>query len=292
MPTLRALVIIVTFLIFTLFSIVWQQSLLLLKSKWRKTFPPFYHGLLCRLLGIRVAVIGKPVQDRGVLMVANHCSYLDMTILSSVARVSFVARQDVGRWPLFGTMTRLQESVFIERERRSSSGRARDAIRDRLRAGDALVLFPEGTSSDGNRLLPFKSALMGAVETELETDAAGRPRFAPVQPVTIAYVGLHGMPIGREDRPLFAWYGDMELLPHLWELMKAGPLDVTVEFHEPIAVEGAGGRKQIAAQAEAVVRRGLVRALSGGRAADAGQPTPEARAGDMPGGLVGDALRP
>ena len=92
------------------------------------------------------------------------------------------------------------------------------------------MLFPEGTSSDGNRVLPFKSALMGAAEAEM----ARRPAHVTVQPVSTAYTGIHGMPMGRENRPLFAWYGDMELVPHLWEALKTGPLDVVVEFHPPL----------------------------------------------------------
>jgi 1-acyl-sn-glycerol-3-phosphate acyltransferase len=170
-------------------------------------------------------------------------------------------------------MAKLQETVFIMRSRRSRAGESRDIIRERLREGDALVLFAEGTSTDGNRVIAFKSSLMGAVEAQRGTDPAGIVHTVPVQPFSIAYVGMHGMPLGREDRPYYAWYGDMELLPHLWEGLKAGPLDVVVEFHPPIAVDGLGGRKKIAALAEEKVRSGLRRALAGGRpGASAGKP--------------------
>ena len=140
---------------------------------------------------------------------------------------------------------------------------ARDQLRERLQAGDALVLFPEGTSNDGNRVLPFKSALMGAVESEVGTDAKGQIRHVPVQPVSISYVGFHGMPMGRENRPLFAWYGDMELLPHLWEAVTAGPVNVVIEFHPPMSIDDVGGRKPLAARAEAIIRQGQALALAG-----------------------------
>jgi 1-acyl-sn-glycerol-3-phosphate acyltransferase len=104
---------------------------------------------------------------------------------------------------------------------------------------------------------------MGAAEAVLGTDAAGQPVYVPVQPVSVAYIGLYGMPMGRENRPLFAWYGDMELVPHLWEAVKTGPIEVTIIFHEPMTVADAGGRKKLAAIAEDVVRRGQVRALAG-----------------------------
>jgi lyso-ornithine lipid O-acyltransferase len=276
MPTLRAFFILTVFLFVTLFSMFWQKLLLRFKLKQRKTFPNHFHRFLRKLFGIRITVIGKPIQDRGVLMVGNHASYLDILIISSIARVSFVGRNDVEDWPLFGTMAKLQETVFVVRSRRSGAGESRDIIRERLRDGDALVLFPEGTTTDGNRVMTFKSSLLGAVETEMGTDPAGHARTVPVQPFSIAYVGRHGMPLGREDRPCYAWYGDMELLPHLWEGLKAGPLDVVVEFYPPIAVDGLGGRKKIAALAEATVRNGLRRALAGGRpGASASKPAAE-----------------
>ena len=265
MPTLRAFFILAIFLFVTLLAMFWQKFLLRFNLKQRKTFPNRFHRFLCKLFGIRITVIGKPIQDRGVLMVGNHSSYFDILIISAIARVSFVGRSDVAHWPLFGTMAKLQETVFIMRSRRSRAGESRDIIRERLREGDALVLFAEGTSTDGNRVIAFKSSLMGAVEAQRGTDPAGIVHTVPVQPFSIAYVGMHGMPLSREDRPLYAWYGDMELLPHLWEGLKAGPLDVMVEFHPPIAVDG--GRKKIAALAEETVRSGLRRALSGGRSA-------------------------
>jgi 1-acyl-sn-glycerol-3-phosphate acyltransferase len=263
MPRLRALAILAAFLILTVAGIPVQVLSLRLRLRLRKTYPHRYHQLLARLFGVRITVLGKPIQDRGVLMVANHTSYFDILVLSASACVSFVAKKEVNDWPFFGLMSRLQESVFVERDKRSQAMASRDLIRDRLKSGDALVLFPEGTSTDGNHVRPFKSALMGAVETEIGSDAEGRVRYVPVQPVSIAYVGMNGMPMGREFRPLFAWYGDMDMIPHLWEALKAGPFDVTVEFHPPITVDSAGGRKQIAVLAESMVRRGQMRALHG-----------------------------
>lgn len=263
MSTLRAFVLALGFLCLTLFGITVQYVSLGLKLRSARTFPQTYHRALSRLFGFRITVLGEPVQDRGVLMVANHTSYFDIIIMGAAAHVCFVARRDVNSWPLFGLMSRLQRSVFIERTRRHTTGEARDALRDRLCEGDAIVLFPEGTTTDGNRVIAFKSALMSAAETELGKDAAGNPLFAPVQPVSVSYVALYGVPLGRENRPLFAWYGDMELLPHLWEALKAGPLDVVVEFHPPLTVGPGRGRKELAALAEAVVREGQRRALGG-----------------------------
>jgi 1-acyl-sn-glycerol-3-phosphate acyltransferase len=202
MGSLRAACILGTFLLSALVVIPYQSFAMRFKTLGYKSIPQRYQRFLSRVFGIRVTIIGKPVQDRGVLMVSNHTSYLDIVALGGIARVSFVAKSEVAKWPLFGTFARLQRTVFVERERRSQTGVSRDQIRDRLLEGDALVLFPEGTSNDGNRVLPFKSALMGAAESQIGTAASGEPVYVPVQPVSISYVGVHGIPMGRENRPL------------------------------------------------------------------------------------------
>jgi 1-acyl-sn-glycerol-3-phosphate acyltransferase len=261
----RAVSILVVFLLVTLVLIPWQETAIRFKLRRRKTFPNRYHRFLCRLFGIRVTVLGRPVQSRGVLMVANHTSYFDILVFSAAARVSFIAKHEVANWPLFGTLARLQETVFIQREKRSQTAEARDLIRKRLLDGDALVLFPEGTSDDGNKVLPFKSSLLGAAELELGTDSQGRTRHVPIQPVSIAYIGLYGLPMGRDMRPLIAWYGDMELIPHLWEALKTGPLEAVVEFHETLGLDAEANRKTLALAAEVRVRRGQALALAGAR---------------------------
>ncbi|HEY3637483.1 MAG TPA: 1-acyl-sn-glycerol-3-phosphate acyltransferase [Rhizomicrobium sp.] len=263
MQVLRAAGILFVFLFVTFLLIPWQESALRLRLKRRKTFPHRYHVFLCRLFGIRVTVVGEPIQSRGVLMVANHTSYFDILVFSAAARVSFIAKAEVKGWPLAGTLARLQETVFIAREKRAQTGVARDVISQRLIDGDALILFPEGTSDDGNRVLPFKSALLGAAETEIGTDADGRPRHVPVQPVSISYVGFYGLPMGRDMRPLFAWYADMDLVPHLWEALTMGPFEAVVEFHQPLTIDETGGRKALAGIAETIIRRGQARALAG-----------------------------
>ena len=261
MATLRAVAIIVVFVAVTLLLIPVQWLLVRFHSGWRRRLPHHYHRFLCRLMGTRITVLGTPVTG-GVLMTANHTGWLDIPILSAVAPVSFVAKQEVGSWKFFGTLARLQRTIFIRRER-AKALEDRDNIRRRLIDGDALVVFPEGTSSDGNRVLSFKSALLSAAEVAVGEDETHRAIHVPVQPVSVAYVGLHGLPMGRENRPFFAWYGDMELVPHLWEAFELGPIDVVVELHKPLTVDEAGGRKELAVAAEAAVRNGVIRALSG-----------------------------
>jgi 1-acyl-sn-glycerol-3-phosphate acyltransferase len=257
MARLRATILLAAFLAVTFLGMPVQWLLLKLKSRTARIFPHHYHRLVAAIFGIHIRVIGKPVTGEGLLLVANHTSWADIIIFSAAAPLSFVAKAEVAGWPFFGTLARLQRTVFVERERRSATGEVRDAIRERLLDGDTLLLFPEGTSNDGNRILPFKSALLGAAQARLANGA-----HVKVQPVSAAFTGLHGLPMGRENRPLFAWYGDMEMVPHLWEALLAGPLDVVVQFHEPLSLDSMD-RKTLAASARKTVQAGLSQALAG-----------------------------
>jgi 1-acyl-sn-glycerol-3-phosphate acyltransferase len=234
-----------------------------------KRLPRFYHRVCCRLLGIQVRVQGAPHREHPVLFVANHTSYLDITVLGSVIAGSFVAKAEIANWPFFGLLAKLQRTVFIDR-RGSKAARHRDEIGARLEAGDDLILFPEGTSSDGNRVLPFKSALFSVAERQVQ----GRP--ITVQPVSVAYTHIDGLPLGREWRPQVAWYGDMDLGDHIWNLIALGKLTVEIAFHAPfsmaeMAVADATPsvlRKRMADLSQAIVSDGHAAALfaSGRRA--------------------------
>jgi len=238
---------------------------LALRRPWTATLPRFYHRWCCRILGLRVRRIGRPTQARPVLFAVNHISYLDITVLGSLLPVSFIAKREVAGWPLFGWLARLQRSVFIDRQVRSTREQ-RDSIADRLAANEALILFAEGTSSDGNRILPFKSALFSVADHA----ASGA---VTVQPVSIAYTRLDGMPIGRRLRPLFAWYGSMAMAPHLWTMIGLGTVEIVVEFHRPTTLVECGSRKLLARYCEERVAAGLASAVSGRRRPPPGRRT-------------------
>jgi 1-acyl-sn-glycerol-3-phosphate acyltransferase len=221
-----------------------------------RSLPRFYHRVMTRVMGFDVVVSGTPVETAPVLFVGNHVSYLDITVLGSVIETSFIAKAEIADWPLFGWLAKLQRSVFVER-RSARAGAQRDEIAERLAAGDNLVLFPEGTSDDGIHVLPFRSALFGVAEREV----AGRP--LTVQPFSIAYTRLHGVPIGREWQPIYAWYGDMDLRSHMWRVLGLGRARVDLMFHPPVTLPAFGSRKALADHCFAAVRDGVLRAHSG-----------------------------
>jgi 1-acyl-sn-glycerol-3-phosphate acyltransferase len=248
----------IAYIAWTLPAMPIQAFFLLARMPGRVTFPVFYHRICCRILGLKLEVHGRPVKKRPSLLVANHTSYLDIEVLGSLIGGCFVAKSEVADWPLFGWLARLQRTVFVDR-RRGSTGDQRDQINERLEGGDRLILFPEGTSSDGNRVLPFKSALFSVAERRVDDEPL------TVQPVSVAYARFSNLPMDRDLRPYFAWYGDMYLATHVWRMVKLGGATVVVQFHDPVTIETAGGtRRALAEHCHGVVADGVATALTGG----------------------------
>lgn len=227
------------FLLWTLPSAVLQAALIRLPGDGKRRFARLYWAGVCRLLGLRRRVVGERAESRGrpVLFVANHTSWLDVPALGGTLTACFVAKSEVGTWPGVRVIARLGRTVFVSR-RASETGRERDGMRARLAAGDDLILFPEGTSSDGARVLPFRSAFLAVAE------GADPPL---VQPVSVVYDRLDGLPTGRTARPVSSWYGDMDLGSHFYRLARHRSLRATIVLHPPLDPADFPGRKALAA---------------------------------------------
>jgi lyso-ornithine lipid O-acyltransferase len=262
---LRVFGVLVVFAIVTLPLMPLQWLAVVLKRPLRRRLPVFYHRFLCRLLGVRVRCTGAPVDQRPLLIVANHSSWLDISIITACAPVIFVAKAEIARWPFFGLLAKLQRSVFVERDRRHKTAEVNAEIAQRLAEGDPVVLFGEGTAGDGNRVLPFRTALIGAARDAIAS--AGHVSQVWIQPLSIAYVSQQGIPLGRHLRPRAAWYGKMKLTEHIGGVVRSGAVDVSVTWGEPIAYDGAADRKSLAKQLESAVRAGTIAALRGNPAA-------------------------
>jgi 1-acyl-sn-glycerol-3-phosphate acyltransferase len=258
---LRAVCLLTGFALLTLPLMPVQALLVRIAPGRAGSFAHWYHKQVCRLLGIRLRIEGRLANDQAVLLIANHTSWLDIPVISAVVPVSFVAKLEVANWPFVSSLARLQRSIFVDRTRRRSVDDTARQMIARLNAGDKLVLFAEGTSSDGNRVLPFKTSLFAAAKPP-----RGRIAAAPgtvVQTLAIVYTHLHGVPLGRADRPMVGWYGDMVMGSHAWELLKAGPLDVSVRLGPPVPLESFADRKALARQSEAELRQNVIRLLRG-----------------------------
>jgi len=197
------------------------------------------------IIGIGYRKTGQPLRGAGA-MVANHSSWLDIFALNAGGRVCFVAKAEVAGWPGIGWLARAAGTVFIARDSRQA--RAHVAIfRARLAVGDRLLFFPEGTSTDGQRVLPFKTTLFEAL-----LDPALRDGLQ-LQPVSVVWRA----PAGADAR-FYGWWGDMGFGPHLLAMLAAPRHGtVTVVYHAPLSVAAHPGRKQLAAAAEAAVRAGM-----------------------------------
>ncbi len=259
MGTLRGLFILVVFLSTTLPLMPLQFMFMRLGLKQAKTLPHSYHKFVCRLLGIRMNITGAVDPFKPVLLVSNHVSWLDIAVLSALTPLCFVAKAEVGTWPFIGWLAKLQRTVFVDRQRRTLVKDKAGEIADRLAQGDTIVLFAEGTSGDGNRILPFKTSLFSAAALapgeKIETNAV-------VQTVTLTYTHLHGLPILRHERPKIAWYGDMEMLSHAWQVLKSGPIDVQIRIGEPVALASLRDRKKLAAYSEGRIRHDYIEQLT------------------------------
>jgi 1-acyl-sn-glycerol-3-phosphate acyltransferase len=230
-------------------------------SRYARTFPNWYHRQVCRLVGIRLHIDGSVARERGVLLISNHVSWLDITVLSAVAPVSFVAKQEVASWPFVKWLAKLQRSVFVDRTRRSEVTDKANEILSRLEAGDHVVLFAEGTSSDGNSVVPFKTPLFAAVKPTRGGDPLGADLCA--QTLALTYTKLHGLPLCRRGRPVVAWYGDMDLASHAWRLLGLGPLDAHIRIGPPVPLDDFADRKELARYAEDKVRKDVCELLRG-----------------------------
>jgi lyso-ornithine lipid O-acyltransferase len=220
-----------------------------------KSIPRYFHYIFLKILNIKIKLVGKIYTDKPGLLISNHASWIDISILSSLTNISFIAKSEVAKWPLFGFLAKMQDTLFIER-RPIKAVEQKNKIKNILLKGKRLVLFPEGTSSDGNRVLKFKSSLFSVAEKNSKSKNS-----YSIQAVTICYKGINGLPMSRSERPFLSWWGDMGLLGHLWNMLAFSSAEIIVIAHEPI--EENHDRKILSEIAWKQVAYGLGAAMSG-----------------------------
>ncbi len=256
---IRAVSILLAFTVLTLVLLPFQLVGMAIGLRLQRSIPRWYHRMLCALIGVRIRDVGVRSADSPGLILSNHVSWLDICVISALSPVVFIAKSEVAAWPVFGWLAKLQRTIFINRQARHLTGAASREIAGRLLGGDAVVLFAEGTSSDGIRVLPFRSSLVGAVHHALGNST--HHTHVTVQPMSLAYLSLSGVPLGRGLRQRVAWYGDADLIPHLLAVLASGAVDVTVSWGEAIAYDMRADRKAITRDAEQSVRRMTAAAL-------------------------------
>jgi 1-acyl-sn-glycerol-3-phosphate acyltransferase len=229
--------------------------LLFVKGYSAYTIPHLWQLGVCKVFGIKVTVKGAAISRHQTVYCSNHTSYLDIPAIGSVLKASFVAKSEVEKWPVFGFLSKLQQTIFISR-RRHDAQKGAEKIKEALGGGKNIILFPEGTSSDGQGLLPMKAAMLSPLVGLNE---------AYIQPFTIVIRKVDGQDVNGSDqeqalRDLYAWYGEMELAPHLWLFSQTKGAEIDLIFHDPISAQAVDDRKRLVAHCEEKIRIPLVTA--------------------------------
>lgn len=232
-----------------------QALINVLQLPFWNALPKLFHRLACFFLGLNVTVIGKPATGRATLLVSNHISWTDIIAIGSVADVTFVAKSEIRKWFFVGFMADLQRTIFVDRTRRNDADRTSREMGKRMAAGGAVLLFAEGQSDIGTHVLPFRSALVGAAQHAMVEAGA---RDVAIQPLTIAYTRLQGLPVSRNERSLIAWIKSKSITENIREILTGGTKDVIIAFGIPKPLTEGADRKQVTKAAENDVRRMLV----------------------------------
>ena len=223
-----------------------QFLLILVKSNLRFFLPLIFHKFLLKILGIRLSIKGRPSERKPLILIGNHCSYLDIIILGSVLPVCFVAKSEIKGWFLFGTLARLQNSIFIDRR----NFKALDSLKKiskNLSSNFAIIIFPEGTTNNGKRVLKFRASLFKVFEDD--------PTLG-LQNFSLCYTHINSMPLDNRMRPNIAWYGEMNLITHLKRLLNYSSIGAKLQFHPSIVPHGVT-RKIISEESREQVIKGI-----------------------------------
>jgi len=254
MTAIRASIRLFLFALLSIF-VVGLQTIILPFYRGRASYwlPFFWQWGTRHIFGIKVFRNGKPVKDRQTMYVSNHISYLDIPVVGSCVIGSFIARGDLSNWPIFGYMSKMQQTIFISRDRKDAVA-GKNALERKLKDGANLIIFAEGTSSDGAQVLPFKSSLFSLALD----NPTGKP--LTVQPITISLLSVAGQPANNVDvRDLYAWHRDMTLPPHIWQFAKLKGATVEIKFHPPREAAAYRDRKALCGDCYNDVSGGLIK---------------------------------
>jgi lyso-ornithine lipid O-acyltransferase len=191
-------------------------------------------------------VSGELSSARPLMVVSNHLTYFDIPVLCSQAALRFTPKSEIRNWPVIGTICHITDAVFVDR-RPEKVRDMRQGIRDALARGEVVSLFPEATTGNGIYVLPFKSGFFSLAEEPIDG------KELTIQPVAFTYTRIQKLPIDSTQWPHIAWYGDMDLRPHIWNFLKMGPIDGELAFLPPVTIKQFGDRKQMAAHCHRVI---------------------------------------
>jgi 1-acyl-sn-glycerol-3-phosphate acyltransferase len=234
---------------------LWCVAVLAIHGIWRVFRLPnleksymIFHGGCCRLFNLRCEYEGELSTCQPTLYLCNHISYLDIFVLGKSVPGYFIAKSEVAGWPILGHLAKVQNTLFFERNSKKVRGQL-GVMTEHFNKQRSLILFPEGTSTDGESVQPFKSSLLQSVE---QSEAV-----VNIQPVTIAYTHYRDKPMNREVRDQYAWYATMLFAPHFFNALGLGKAQVKITYHPPVLLADFTDRKSCAEYCQQQVEKGL-----------------------------------
>ncbi len=254
MKICRALLKFLLFSVLTVIVAILQTLVLLFhKGQYAYVIPKFWQEAVCVIFRIKVEQEGHICRQGQTLFVSNHVSYLDIPVIGSILTASFIAKKDVQSWPVFGFLSKLQQTLFIGRDRKDAEESKR-MLDQALSQKKNLILFPEGTSTEGVEVKDFKSSLFSIALNE-------NAKSLFIQPVTLRMIKIDGRcPSNQDQRDLYAWHLNMEtsLAAHLWRFAKTKGATIRLVFHPPIQANDFENRKTLAKHCQNAVSNGLI----------------------------------
>lgn len=236
--------------LWTIFIVIFQSIFLYFcKGSAAYILPRLWHKGMCAIVGLKVEVRGTPVHNKQLVYIANHISYLDIPAVGSVVKASFIGKDDIAGWPIVGHLAKAQQTAFISRNAKNAK-KVANALDVMVAEGKSLILFPEGTSTTGETMLPFKSSLFAICQPK------NMPPIA-IQPFIIELIDVEGKPITPASRDYYAWYGDMEFAPHIWIFMQTKGATVRLTFLDVITPTEGQDRKELCKMVEQQISSGL-----------------------------------
>jgi 1-acyl-sn-glycerol-3-phosphate acyltransferase len=219
------------------------------KGQFAYVIPKFWHKGICFILGLKVEIIGEPVQNKQIIYISNHLSYLDIPVIGAFLKASFIAKEDIASWPVIGYLASVQQTAFISRSSRQAK-KVANALDSMVQEGKSLILFPEGTSSAGTTVLPFKSSLFSLAQPKNMSPLS-------IQPFILELIEVDKNAVTEISRDLYSWYGDMDFGPHIWDFLKTKGAKIRLNFLPPIYPTDNQDRKDLCMLVENQISSGL-----------------------------------
>ena len=252
MSLIRLLFILFCLSTFIIIIIPIQITFNIFKLNVRYTFPVFFYRVIKNITGIRINVIGlndDKQKKPGILYIANHVSWFDILCLGAVLNARFIAKREVLKMGIFGFLARLSNTFFIDNLSKNKITEYSSSIRKKLISGESLILFPEGTTSDGNGIKKFKSSLMECVNSNEE--------LLNVQPVSICYTLKNNLPMGIFNRRYIAWVGQISMVASMQNFLSTGSITVNLLFHPKTSIDKFNNRKELSVFCENEILNGI-----------------------------------